>query len=143
MTDFLVVPDRDDLGGFRLPAVLRRALDVYARCYNGGRPADWPEHEAIAVAVVEHIGKILVDQQMQHAVDALAAELGTVGTWLPNDRPIPAAWPTELRRVLIAARRKEGWDEHGRRLGLPEDWDEEGPVLGGSAMDLTRRDNEP
>jgi len=113
MTDFLVVPDREGLAGFRLPSVLRRALDAYARCYNGGRAPDWPEHEVACRAVLEVLGEALDRQQAEHDLAAIEAiPFLAIG----NSEPIPAGLPPALREAIVASRRRAGWDAEGKRL---------------------------
>ena len=128
-----VVPDAEDLAGFRLPSVagwLARRIDALRQA--GADLARSDVRDVLYQALVGHLereeerlrqeaaGPYMSPAQLSAALGGPVDEAGGVGMLaIANDQPLPAWLPEQLRATLSAQRRRDGWDDEGRRIDAP------------------------
>lgn len=126
-----VVPDADELSGFRLPGIAREILRLIRVTREAGYDlADHDVRETLYAALTERLAREDAERRAEMpaflspaqlaetlGVDPALVEGDTVGVLaVLNDEPIPEGLPEAIRRVIVEGRRRDGWDELGRRV---------------------------
>ncbi len=131
--DWLVIPDEEGRGGFRLPSVLSFALRGYERLLAASTPP--PDHRDMLAVVRRYVDLHLTTRQEEE--DARAARrtglmtprqlgealgvpvegAGGVGFLaIGNSEPLPEGLPPRLRATLSQSRKAQGWGDDGKPL---------------------------